>query len=182
TTRIDAFTLNGKFGCMLAGLGFDARVAFAFSKEKRRGLMGYINICFQEFFKKMSYHIKVKIDGKAVEKEIFFISIANSNQFGNRVTIAPKARLSDGLLDVVLVTKMNPFLSGMYLLLQILSGRVQRYNLEVNKKKKIYYWQTSELEIENLDLAPLHIDGEPKTTSEHIKIKLISKAIELIVP
>jgi YegS/Rv2252/BmrU family lipid kinase len=182
TKRIDAFTLNGKFGCMLAGLGFDARVAFAFSKEKRRGLMGYINICFQEFFKKLSYRIKVKIDGKTLEEEIFFISMANSNQFGNRVTIAPEASLSDGLLDVVLVTKMNPFLSGMYLLLQILSGRIQKPDVEQNKKKKIYYWQTSELEIENPDLAPLHIDGEPKTTSEHIKIKLISKAIDLLVP
>jgi YegS/Rv2252/BmrU family lipid kinase len=182
TTRIDAFTLNGKFGCMLAGLGFDARVAFAFSKEKRRGLMGYIKICFQEFFKKLSYQIKVKIDGKTLEEEIFFISMANSNQFGNRVTIAPKASLSDGLLDVVLVTKMNPFLSGMYLLLQILSGRVHRYNLEVNKKKKIYYWQTSELEIENPDLAPLHIDGEPCETARQIRIKLISNAIRLLVP
>jgi diacylglycerol kinase family enzyme len=77
---------------------------------------------------------------------------------------------------------MNPFLSGMYLLLQILSGRVQRYNLEVNKKKKIYYWQTSELEIENPELAPLHIDGEPFETAEQIRIKLISNAIRLLVP
>lgn len=182
TTCIDAFLLNGQFGCMLAGLGFDARVAFAFSKEKRRGLMGYIKICFQEFFKKLSYRIKVKIDGKTLEQEIFFISITNSNQFGNRVTIAPKASLSDGLLDVVLVTKMNPFLSGIYLLQQILSGRIQKPDVEQNKKKKIYYWQTSELEIENPDLAPLHIDGEPKTTNDHIKIKLISKAIDLLVP
>jgi diacylglycerol kinase family enzyme len=166
---------------MLTGLGFDARVAFAFAKKKRRGLLGYIHICFQEFFKKISYRIKVKIDGNIIEKEIFFISIANSNQFGNRVTIAPKASLSDGLLDVVLVTKMNPFLSVLYLLLQILSGRVQRHNLEENKKKKIYYWQASELEIENPDLAPLHIDGEPCETDRKIRIKLISKAIRLLV-
>jgi YegS/Rv2252/BmrU family lipid kinase len=182
TKKIDAYMVNDKFGCMLTGLGFDANVASAFSKQKRRGLLGYIYVCLKVFFKKDAYRIRINIDGRAWEEKIFFISIANSNQFGNHITIAPKAILNDGLLDVVLVTKMNPFLSAIYLLKQILFGRVQRVNSEDLKKKKIYYWQTSEIEIENKDLAPLHIDGEPKTTSGRIRIKLIPQAIRLLIP
>jgi len=182
TIKIDAYMVNDKFGCMLTGLGFDARVASAFSKQKRRGLLGYIYVCLKAFFKKDAYQIRINIDGRVWEEKIFFISIANSNQFGNQVTIAPKAILNDGLLDVVLVTKTNPFLSAIYLLKQILFGRVQRVNSEDLKKKKIYYWQTSEIEIENKVLAPLHIDGEPKSTSGRIRIKLIPQAIRLLVP
>ncbi len=33
--------------------------------------------------------------------------MANGNQFGNNVTIAPKARLDDGLLDIVIVKKAS---------------------------------------------------------------------------
>lgn len=182
TGKIDGFMVNEQFGFMLTGLGFDARVAWAFSKQKKRGLIGYLKICFKEFFKKESYLIKMKTDGKIIAERIFFISIANSNQFGNRVTIAPKASLTDGLLDVVVVTKMNPFLSGIHLLRQILNGSVQPSDSAQQSKNKILYLQTSELEIENVELAPLHIDGEPKKTSGKINIKLIPESFELLVP
>ena len=36
---IDAFTVNGRFACMLSGLGFDAAVAAGFAEMGQRGLI-----------------------------------------------------------------------------------------------------------------------------------------------
>ena len=47
---IDGFTFNEKFGCMLAGVGFDAKVAHDFSLQKKRGLVTYILLCIKNYF------------------------------------------------------------------------------------------------------------------------------------
>ncbi len=106
-SRIDAFYINGHFSCMLSGIGFDAKVAHDFSKMKKRGLLTYVKVSMKNFFSAKEYPFQLKIDGKEIDTEAYFISIANSNQFGNNFTIAPKASISDGLLDIIVVQKMN---------------------------------------------------------------------------
>ena len=102
---IDSFYINKKFSCMLCGLGFDAQVAHDFAKQSKRGLKTYVKQSTKNFFAAKPYPFEIILNGEALKTEAFFISIANSNQFGNNFTIAPKASLSDGLLDIVIVTK-----------------------------------------------------------------------------
>jgi len=47
------------------------------------------------------------IDGKTVEREGVFVEVANSSYTGTTFLIAPKARLDDGLLDVVLLKRIS---------------------------------------------------------------------------
>src|SRR6185437_16612354 len=95
------------FSCMLCGIGFDASVAHAFAKQKKRGLQTYIKVSTLQFFKAKPFSFEIKLKDGLLKTEAFFICIANSNQFGNNFTIAPKASLSDGLLDVIEVKKMS---------------------------------------------------------------------------
>ena len=178
----DGFFVNGKFGCMLTGLGFDAQVAFDFLKQKKRGLFTYIKICFKNFFIGKHYLFEVEINKQRINTDAFFISVANSNQFGNHVTIAPKASLSDGLLDIIIITKMNKFLTVFSLLRQISLGKIQPHHELFNKNKNIYYFQTDELIIHNTNMAPLHIDGEPAETNSTIEIKVLPSAFKLLQP
>jgi diacylglycerol kinase (ATP) len=104
---IDAFMINGHFSCMLSGTGFDAQVAHDFARMKKRGLWTYIRISASHFLDAVEYPFVLKIDGKEIHTEAYFICIANGNQFGNNFTIAPKASLNDGLLDIIVVQKMN---------------------------------------------------------------------------
>ena len=112
--------------------------------------------------------------------EAFFISIANSNQFGNNFTIAPKALLSDGLLDVVIVKKTAKPLLLFNLIKQIIAGRLQK--IENSLKLPVIYFQTKEIFIYNKNNAPLHIDGEPVETAREIKIRVNKKCFRLIQP
>ncbi|MCB0710112.1 MAG: NAD(+)/NADH kinase, partial [Chitinophagaceae bacterium] len=93
---VDGFYINKKFSCMLCGLGFDAQVAHDFAQQQKRGLATYVQQSAKNFFRAKPYPFELNIDGKIFDTEAFFISIANSNQFGNNFTIAPRASLHDG--------------------------------------------------------------------------------------
>jgi YegS/Rv2252/BmrU family lipid kinase len=176
----DAFLVNNHFACMLCGLGFDAQVAHDFAADPNRGLITYIKQSVKNFFTAKTYRFKIKSGKEEFETEAFFISIANSNQFGNNVTIAPKASIIDGLLDIVIVTKQNK----LNLLLQTLK-QVGGYNALIEKEiansdASVIYFQTEALQIKNLSLAPMHIDGDPCGTTEELNIKIVKKCFRLI--
>lgn len=178
---VDAFTINGSFACMLCGLGFDAQVAHDFARQKKRGLLTYTRQSLRHFISASPYSFDIKVGSTSFSTEAWFISIANSNQFGNQVTIAPKASLSDGLLDIVIVRKMSKAQLPVSLLLQI-AGNNKVSEPGVFKKSGIIYLQAETLHIKNTGAAPLHIDGEPKATAPEFDIKVIPQCFKLIQP
>jgi len=178
---IDAFTINNEYACMLCGLGFDAQVAHDFAKQKKRGLITYARQSIKNYFAAKPYSFEISLQNTQFTTEAYFISIANSNQFGNHVTIAPKARLSDGLLDIVIVRKMNKAQLPLSFLLQ-LTGNNKVSHPTVLKESGIIYLQTDSLTIRNIDVAPLHIDGEPRETAERFDISIVPRCFRLLQP
>lgn len=179
---IDGFLINNRFACMLSGIGFDAKVAHDFSTKASRGLFTYTQQSIINFFKANPYQFEITIDHFSFFTDAFFISIANSNQFGNNATIAPQASLSDGLLDVVIVQKMNKAKLPFAILKQIRGNNKLEALVDDVSSKNILYFQTDQIAINNLKLAPLHIDGEPKTTSASFNIRIIKECFKLIQP
>jgi len=179
-SEIDGFYVNKTFACMLCGLGFDGKVAHEFSKQPTRGLATYARLISKNFFFANPYRFALESNGREFTTEAFFISIANSNQFGNNFTIAPKALLSDGLLDIVIAKKtVKPFLL-FNVLKQIWSGKLQ--NIKNSLNQPIIYFQTDKINIGNIDHAPMHIDGDPAETPEKLEIEVKKKCFRLIQP
>lgn len=176
----DAFLINQQFSCVLSGLGFDAKVAYEFSTKAARGLLTYTTQGLIEFFKAQPYQFEISVNGFSFFTDAFFISIANCNQFGNNVTIAPKASLQDGLLDVIVVQKMSKAKLPFAILQQLRGNNELQQLVNEITHKNILYFQTNSLTINNLKLAPLHIDGEPKKTATVFTIEVIKKAFNLI--
>jgi diacylglycerol kinase (ATP) len=183
TMQVDGFYINEKFACMLAGLGFDASVAHDFARQHKRGLTSYVKQVIKNFLSAKSYSFELFINGKKLITQAYFISIANSNQFGNNFTIAPLASLNDGLLDIVIVTDQNR-LSVLWQTLKQVRGKNQliETDLIMENKKRVLYFQTDKLLIKNAAMAPLHIDGEPTEASSEIQIEIKKKCFRLIVP
>jgi YegS/Rv2252/BmrU family lipid kinase len=181
-SRVDGFFINGQFACMLCGLGFDAKVAHDFAKQPKRGLTTYISQVIRNFFSARSYSFEIQIPGTSFSTDAFFISIANSNQFGNNFTIAPAANLSDGLLDIVIVTHQQK-ISLLIETFKQISGRnpLQTGKIKTDKKGVVYF-QAEKLVIINKDEAPLHIDGDPAETSKRFEVEIKKKCFSLIQP
>jgi YegS/Rv2252/BmrU family lipid kinase len=144
---IDAFYINKKFSCMLCGIGFDAQVAHDFAKQKSRGFASYIKQTLKNFFIVTAYPFIIDINNRRLNTKSFFISIANSNQFGNHVTIAPRASLNDGMLDIVIVNKMN---------------KINFVQMMLECTKTTYNPNITHLTLNKLDPEIRQIDPQPK--------------------
>jgi diacylglycerol kinase (ATP) len=176
---VDAFLINDKFSCMLSGIGFDAQVAHEFDRQKKRGLKKYIQLTLKNLQRIKSYRFSIKAKEVDLQLRAYFISVANSNQFGNQFTIAPKASLQDGLLDIVAVEKTNLF----FVLLRILWHiRFGTFTGDFTKRRGITYFQTAEVTITNVDKAPLHIDGDGQPSAPSFHIKVLPAAYSLLIP
>lgn len=178
----DAFTINGQFACMLCGLGFDAQVAHDFALGKKRGLITYVQKVIQNFFTSKAYPFALTLNKKTIRLDAYFISIANSNQFGNNFTIAPKASLTDGLLDIVIVTRQTKLSLLLETLKQVIGFNQLQKAEEIDKHNSVVYFQTDQITITNPELAPLHIDGEPVESLKKIDIAIQPKSFQLVFP
>jgi diacylglycerol kinase (ATP) len=183
---IDGFLINDRFSCMLCGIGFDGGVAHQFALEHRRGLQTYIRVTLSQFLRARSYPFTIALSGNGSRSsfpvEAFFIDIANGNQFGNNVTIAPRADLHDGLLDIVILKKTSRLRLLLSATRQVLGGYKMTAAPVNSGKEKVLYFQTPGLSIANPEGAPLHIDGEPAPSADRFRIEIAPKAIRLIQP
>jgi diacylglycerol kinase (ATP) len=178
---IDGFRVNERFACMLCGLGFDAQVAHDFARQTTRGLSTYVKQVFKNFFLAKPYSFKIILNNISFEVEAYFISIANSNQFGNNFTIAPQASLSDGLLDIVIVTEQSKLAMAYNTLIQVRGlNKLETASL-LDKKRGIIYFQTDALQISNRNMAPMHIDGDPVESSKKINAVIQKQCFRLLV-
>lgn len=178
----DAFEINGRFACMLCGLGLDAQVAHDFAKDPRRGLKTYVQKVVAGFFTAKTYPFTVAVGGEELNTEAFFISVANSNQFGNYFTIAPRASLTDGLLDIVVVTAQSKISMLLQTFRQVGGFNPLQESPFANKQGGVIYFQAKELTIKNPAAAPMHVDGDPAATESVLDIKVLPDFYKLIVP
>lgn len=176
----DGFYINKQFACMLCGLGFDAKVAHDFAQQPKRGLATYIREVVKNFFSASSYTFELSLKSRKFKTDAFFISVANSNQFGNNFTIAPKASLSDGLLDIVIVTDQSKLSLLLQTFRQVMGGVKLQSSSAINTKKGVIYFQTDKLAIHNLSEAPLHVDGDPAETPGELEITVKKRCFKLL--
>ena len=181
-TYVDGFKINDEFSCMLSGLGFDAQVAHDFANSASRGLFTYTQQSLFNFFKAHPYQFEILLNDFSFFTDAFLICIANSNQFGNNFKIAPRASLNDGLLDIVVVQKMNKAKLPFAILRQIRGNNELQKLVDDITNNNILYFQTPTLTIRNLKHAPFHVDGEPRKTENEFKIKIIKNCFRLIQP
>ncbi len=173
TAKIDAAKLNEHYFFNMSGMGFDAHISHVFAKDKNRGLLGYVKATFSELKNYRSKNYEIIIDGKTLEEEAFILSVANSSQYGNEAHIAPRAELQDGLLDLVIVKPFPLYLMPLLALRMFLKTADQSKYLISLQGKSILI---------NRNNNVIHLDGEPKLVSENIKIQILAKAINVIVP
>ncbi|MEJ7911966.1 MAG: diacylglycerol kinase, partial [Chitinophagaceae bacterium] len=167
---------------MLCGLGFDAQVAHDFANDPDRGLVTYIKKTIAHFFKARAYPFTITAGTDCLTTRALFISIANSNQFGNHFTIAPRASLTDGMLDIVVVgalTKLNLLLQAM----RQVGGFNALYTTNIEQaKKSVLYFQTDVLTITNPGGAPIHVDGDPVPVAAVVDVRILKHCFRLIYP
>lgn len=151
--QIDVCRMNNQRFLCTSGIGFDAMIADKMSKSSTRGFMKYVQLVVQESIFYKAINIRMKIDGVVIEKPVFLITFANASQFGNNAYIAPKASMTDGLIDVVVVNKFSKIWMPLF--------SIALFTRFIPKLPFVTTYKARQIDLDIADTPYFHFDGEP---------------------
>ena len=170
----DAGMANGEYFFNVAGLGFEADIAHAFAKVKKRGMWPYFKLGFLRALNYKAPQAEVWIN----DENLLFLNpmtlvFANGKQYGSNFKIAPQASLTDGKLDMVFIRE-SPLWKLALGVPNFLKSNFSSVKLAQTRqvKKAVITCQGKFL---------YHLDGEPKKATDKLEIKVVSKAIYLLI-
>lgn len=172
---IDCCLANGNPFFCTCGMGFDAEVSAAFAEAPFRGLLSYAKTAVEHYIRYKPSLYTIEIEGmEPIQSEAFVVAAANASQYGNNAHIAPKASLTDGKVDIVI---LRPF--KVYELAQI-TFQLFLKKLEDNNHQLSY--QTNRAVFIRHEAGIVHLDGEPMEMPERIEIEVVPSAIKVVHP
>ena len=177
--KIDVGSINGKIFMNVVAGGIATDVGYNVSKEMKAifGKAAYYVEGMKEIPKQFFSPFKLKIESEEFndEDEYLLVMVTNSQSVGGYKIAAPLASVSDGMLDVLLLRKMD-VLQVTDLLLRFLSGD------HINHPA-IEYFQTKAIKITPMDDQEMSIDydGEYYGTLP-ADIHILEGRISVIIP
>ena len=171
---IDTCTINGHFYVNVCGLGFDAKIAYLTKRSKVRGFWQYIKTVLKEARSFRPSHLEMEIDGKKISGNYISAVFANASMYGYYFTVAPGAKLTDGILDIMLI-KEAPIYRYFLEAYRFLNRSLHKSKLtEVHSGKLI--------KIKAQVPTYFHVDGEGIDATQDFEIKINPKSLKAIVP
>ena len=156
-TEFDLIRCNGDIALNICSVGLDARIGTDVSRYKRlpllSGFRAYALSTVVNLFRGISEHYKMEINGEEIDGEHTFICVCNGRFYGGGFNPVPDADPSDGLLDVLLVKKVN--------LLQV-AGVIGKYKNGQYRELShlVTHYRTKEITIHCDKPSPINLDGE----------------------
>ena len=149
--EIDLLAANGTHFIQLAGVGLDAQVVkeTTWESKKNLGPLSYL-ISAAQIAARTPPKLAVEAGGRISEGS--FVLIGNGRYYGAKITLFPKARVDDGLLDV-LIFKNIGYLDIAKYLAGVLVGRHTGMD-------GVEYFQVSEATVRSEGDVPVEVDGE----------------------
>ena len=122
--RVDLGMAGERYFLLMAGVGYDAIVAQSTpSAAKRRlGTLAYVVRGIGVALSYRGRRVTLDVDGEQRQFRSLLIVIGNTRTYGGQVSLTPKARVDDGLLDVCVFRGVG-LLHSVWFLLQVLIGR-----------------------------------------------------------
>jgi diacylglycerol kinase (ATP) len=173
---LDTGLINQQPFVNLAGIGFDAKIAYLYRNVKRRGFLGYLQTALKESTNLKSHLYSIRIDGKEVltEKKCFTIVVANAPMYGYGFIIAPKAVPDDGKLEVVVFHNAPAW--------RIILSLWRFWNHSMHKTSIADRYVGTEVEVTCHEPSFAHTDGEGFTVEHKQLFTIKPNSIKVVVP
>jgi diacylglycerol kinase (ATP) len=173
--EIDTGEVNGLPFFNVMGLGFDAEIGRRFNLTHGRGFLNYLIIGTRAFFTYRRERLEIDIgDGTPVVLEAFVTSVANSTQYGNNARIAPRARLDDGVLDLVTITTGSP-VAALPIVWRLFAGSIDRSHW-------VRTLSAPRFRIRRTAPGPIHTDGEVHDCEAVLDVLVRPRSLRVVVP
>lgn len=160
----------------IAGIGFDAKVAYAANIQKEKGNSG-LHVYLSELIKSLisfkEPEFAVSTDSKTLTFEGFTVLAGICRYAGNKMKLVPDADPQDRLLSVVLVKKLTK--------LKIIRNLPKLFSGKFIQLSEVSNFHCKEIIIKSNPPFFMQVDGESKGKSP-VKIKVAEHQISVIVP
>lgn len=172
---IDAGEVDGRLFFNAAGIGLDAAIAARMALPgAQRGFSGYVRLALHDGLRYRARHYVVTHDGHAVRHHALFMAFANSRQYGNDAHIAPRARLDDGLLDLVVVENQPVW--------RLLAQTRALFRGTLQPGPRLRMTTFADLTVAGAEPLAYHVDGEPGLGGGQVVITARPRALIVVCP
>jgi diacylglycerol kinase (ATP) len=175
TMAIDAGKVDDCLFFNIAGIGIDAVIAARFNSRgiSQRGLAAYLKLSAAELLRYRSQIYEISFEQERVSYRAMLVAFANGRQYGNRLLIAPGARLDDGVLEIVIVEHLSlPAIA--WRLPSLFRGTLQPgRGVTMRAAREVDVYTSGEI--------PFHVDGEPRVGRDTLRVRTIPRALNVRV-
>jgi YegS/Rv2252/BmrU family lipid kinase len=176
--RMDVGWLNDRPFLNVAGAGFDGTVGAAFHHRGRnggrRGIVTYVRLGLAHCLSYRARRLRIDAGGERIETTAFLVAFVNGRQYGGGAMIAPRARLDDGRIELVVIED-TPRIELLLNAPRLFLGTLERFR---------GYRRVSAAEAVVAAEGPIdpHRDGEPDDAVERLVVRVEPRALTLLVP
>ncbi len=171
---IDVGEFAGRPFVNIAGVGLAVSVADLFGRLAGRGLSGYVRAVARQLVRGRSRRYTLVTGERAIERPALIVEVANGRQYGNGAVIAPRARLDDGLLDLVSVDPIGPA--------RALWGLRRLFNGTIDRNPYVRCSRVAGVTISADVPLRFHVDGEVVQGGRSLSAAIHPKALRVRVP
>jgi YegS/Rv2252/BmrU family lipid kinase len=156
----------------VAGAGYDAEVTARVPRPVPSALT-YLRIALRGLATYRAPEFVIDADDTRLEGRMLLAFVANAQFCGNRMHVAPTARMDDGLLDVLAVQDLS--------LLQVLPKLAKLYRGRILGDRAVRHVRAARVRIETRPQAVIQADGQivGRTPAE---FSLLRQALRVVVP
>jgi len=156
----------------VAGAGYDADVSARVPRPVPSAFT-YLRITLGGLAAYRCPEFAITADDQRIEGRMLLAFVANAQYCGNRMHVAPVARVDDGLLDVVAVREVT--------LLQALPKLVKLYGGSILGDPVVRHVRAARVRIETRPASVIQADGQI-VGSTPAEFSLIGRALRVVVP
>lgn len=176
TTSMDVGKINGYYFFSNMGIGIDALIIKKYEHSGNRTLSSYVKAALSSSFEFKAQKAIVSYNDQIIQVNPFMLFISNSNEMGYNMSLTPKASLSDGFLDMVIIPELTFFEK------LILGFNVLRNSIEKFKKAKHSLVSEVHIEMPQKIFIDAQIDGEQQNLNTNIIIvSILPKSLQVLV-
>lgn len=167
---------HGRLFVNVATGGFGGEIGEDLDPEIKRtwGPLAYLRTAVEHLRDLKRYRVRLETEeGEVVEEDVFNVVVANGSRAGGNVPVAPRARMDDGLFDVVLVPAV-PIPE-----LPVVASRIAAG--EHGEGDRVDYLRSQALTLEADPEMPFRLDGE-SAGSNPVAFRLRPSTLAVLAP
>ena len=173
---IDVGTANGRPFFVTCSMAWDATIVRSFEMFPFRGIVPYVFAGAAELIGYVAQPFEVEIDGRVnlTFPDPIIFTVANLTQYGGGAQIAPQALPDDGFMEMVVVCRQDMPL--------VLANVGRLFNGTIDQIPQVFTQRFQGMKVRRKVAAPIQVDGELVDIGPDVEIRLLPKALVVLVP